>query len=265
MSKIEEVKVTKKQQSISAEDKKCLIPIFVSTNYDKFLLMDSNRLLKAGKIARLKEEIERRDLTYENEIKVRLSDDGKNLIVLEGQHRFKVCCDMGLPIFYRFSIMDTKDIGLFNSVQDKWSLEDSLHHYCVEGVHDYKILSGFRKQYKYPISTLIHVLSGRNDKTMLNEFRRGHFTVTQGLEFVHSLLSKIQQFKPFNDRIYRHRTFLKVYMDLMTHPEFEHEKMLHKVEQVPMRFIYCTKVNDYLRMIEDVYNWNNKTKQIKLY
>ena len=265
MNKIEEVKVTKRQQTISAEDKKCLIPIFVSTNYDKFLLMDSNRLLKAGKIARLKEEIERRDLTYENEIKVRLSDDGKNLIVLEGQHRFKVCCDMGLPIFYRFSIMDTKDIGLFNSVQDKWSLEDSLHHYCVEGRHDYKILAGFRKQYKYPISTLIHVLSGRNDKTMLNEFRRGHFTVTQGLEFVHSLLSKIQQFKPFNDRIYRHRTFLKVYMDLMTHPEFEHEKMLHKVEQVPMRFIYCTKVNDYLRMIEDVYNWNNKTKQIKLY
>ena len=265
MNKIEEVKVSKRQQTISAEDKKCLIPIFVSTNYDKFLLMDSNRLLKAGKIARLKEEIERRDLTYENEIKVRLSDDGKNLIVLEGQHRFKVCCDMGLPIFYRFSIMDTKDIGLFNSVQDKWSLEDSLHHYCVEGRHDYKILAGFRKQYKYPISTLIHVLSGRNDKTMLNEFRRGHFTVTQGLEFVHSLLSKIQQFKPFNDRIYRHRTFLKVYMDLMTHPEFEHEKMLHKVEQVPMRFIYCTKVNDYLRMIEDVYNWNNKTKQIKLY
>ena len=264
MSRTKEIKITKQQQSMSSEDQEWLIPIFVSTNYDKFLLLESNRLIKPGKVSRLKEEIERRDLTHENEIKVRISNDGKHLIVLEGQHRFKTCYDMNLPIFYRYSIMETKDIGLFNSVQDKWSLEDSLHHYCVEGVHDYKILSGFRKQYMYPISTLIHVLSGRNDKTMLDEFRRGQFIVTQGLEFVHELLSKIQQFKPFNDKIYRHRTFLKVYMDLMTHPEFEHEKMLHKVEQVPMRFVYCTKVNDYLRMIEDVYNWKN-SNQIKLY
>jgi len=63
MNKIEEVKVSKRQQTISAEDKKCLIPIFVSTNYDKFLLMDSNRLLKAGKIARLKEAVSRLQAT----------------------------------------------------------------------------------------------------------------------------------------------------------------------------------------------------------
>lgn len=261
---MKEIKLSKKQLSISAEDDAYLVPMFISTNYDKFMLMDSNRLIKPGKISRLKEEIERNDLSNENEIKVRISDDGKYLIITDGQHRFKTRYDMKLPIFYRYSVMKGKDIGLFASTQDKWTLYDSLHHYCVENVHDYKILSGFRKQYKYPISTLIHILSGRNDKTMLDEFRRGEFKVTQGLEFVHSLLNKIQQFKMFSDKIYRHRTFLKVYMDLMTHPDFEHEKMLQKVEQVPMKFIYCTRVNDYLRMIENVYNWKNRNP-IKLY
>ena len=104
MSRTKEIKITKQQQSMSSEDQKWLIPIFVSTNYDKFLLLESNRLIKPGKVSRLKEEIERRDLTHENEIKVRISNDGKHLIVLEGQHRFKTCYDMNLPIFYRYSI-----------------------------------------------------------------------------------------------------------------------------------------------------------------
>ena len=53
-------------------------------------------------------------------------------------------------------------------------------------------------------------------------------------------------------------------MDLMTHPEFEHDLMIHKVEQVPNKFMYCTRTNDYLRMIENVYNYNNRNP-IKLY
>ena len=209
-----EIKLTRKQEAIASGDKKFLVPTFVTTDYDKFMLIDSNRLIKPGKSSKLKEDID--------------------------------------------------DIGMVNSVQDKWTLHDSLHHYCSRGIHDYKVLSGFRKKYQYPISTLIHILSGRNDKTMLDEFRRGEFRVTQRLDLVHDLLSKIQQFRDFNDKIYRHRTFLKVYMDLMTHPEFEHEKMIHKVEQVPMKFVYCTRIFDYLRMIEEVYNYNNRNP-IKLY
>tara|TARA_R100001594_G_scaffold3376_1_gene12689 strand:- start:1636 stop:2424 length:789 start_codon:yes stop_codon:yes gene_type:complete len=261
---IKEIKLNRKQKSLTDGDDSIIVSIFKTINYDKFLLIDSNRLIKPGKISRMKEVIERKDLTNENEIKVAISDDGNTLIVLEGQHRFITCMELSMPIYYRFSDMEIDDIGTVNSVQDKWSLYDSLHHYCERGIQDYSILHGFQKQYHYPISTLIGVLAGRNDKTMLDEFRRGEFKITQGLEVVHELLSKIQQFKQFNDKIYRHRTFLKVYMDLMTHPEFEHERMIQKVEQQPMRFVFCTKVNDYLRMIEDVYNWNNR-KPIKLY
>jgi len=259
-----EIKLTRKQETIASGDKKLLVPTFVTTDYDKFMLIESNRLIKPGKSSRLKEEIERKDLTSENEIKVAISESGDKLIISDGQHRFITCMELGLPIYYRFSDMAIDDIGMVNSVQDKWTLHDSLHHYCSRGIHDYKVLSGFRKKYQYPISTLINILSGRNDKTMLDEFRRGEFKVTQRLDIVHDLLSKIQQFKNYNDKIYRHRTFLKVYMDLMTHPEFEHEKMIHKVEQVPMKFVYCTRIFDYLRMIEEVYNYNNRNP-IKLY
>ena len=162
-----EMKLSRKQESLSSDDDKMLVPIFKSTNYKKFLLIASNRLIKPAKVAKLKEEIERKDLTNENEIKVRINDDGKTLIVCEGQHRFITCMELLMPIYYRYSNMEIDDIGLVNSVQDKWSLGDSLHHYCLRDIHDYKVLAGFRKTYQYPISTLIGVLTGRNDKTML--------------------------------------------------------------------------------------------------
>ena len=262
-----EIKLNKKQQKAVGLDEKIMVPIFKTgteeEDYNRFLLVESNRTIRPNKISNLRVEIERNDLTNENEIKVVLNDENR-LIIVEGQHRFITCMDMKLPIYYRFSNMTLDDIGLVNSVQDKWSLNDSLHHYCNRGVHEYKVLAGFKKQYKYPISTLINVLSGRNDKTMLDEFRRGQFKVTQSLEFVHDVLGKIQEFRQFNDKIYRHRTFLSVYIDLLTHPEFKHDILVRKIEQVPMRFIHCTRTNDYLRMIEDVYNYNNRNP-IKLW
>ena len=262
-----EIKLNANQQQAVGSDEITMVPIFkTGTNeedYNRFLLVESNRTIRPNKIANLRVEIERNDLTHENEIKVVLNDDNK-LIIVEGQHRFITCMDMKIPIYYRFSNMTLDDIGLVNSVQDKWNLNDSLHHYCNRGMHEYKILAGFKKQYKYPISTLIGVLAGRNDKTMCDEFRRGQFKVTQSLEFVHDVLGKIQEFRQYNDKVYRHRTFLAVYIDLLTHPDFKHEVLIRKIEQIPTRFVHCTRINDYLRMIEDVYNYNNRTP-IKLW
>ena len=158
-----ELKLNRKQESLTEGDKKILVPIFRTDDYDKFMLVDSNRLIKPAKISKLKEEIERKDLTSENEIKVCVSEDGKTLIVIVGQHRFATCMELDIPIYYRFSQMEIDDISMVNSVQDKWTLYDSLHHYCIRGIHDYKVIAGFRKQYQYPISTLIHILSGRKD------------------------------------------------------------------------------------------------------
>ena len=232
-------------------------------DYNKFLLIESNRLIRPNKIAKLKQEVERKDLTHENEVKVIINKDGR-LIVVDGQHSFVNCMELRLPIYYRFSDMEESDIGAVNSVQDAWNLTDSLHSYCARGIHDYKVLSGFKKQYSYPISTLIGVLSGRNDKSLLQEFKRGEFKATQSLESVHDILGKVYEYKQFNDRVYRNRTFLSVYIDLLTHPEFEHDVLIHKVEQIPTRFVNCTKVNDYLRMIENIYNYNNRNP-IKLW
>ena len=40
-----EIKLTRKQEAIASGDKKFLVPTFVTTDYDKFMLIESNRLI----------------------------------------------------------------------------------------------------------------------------------------------------------------------------------------------------------------------------
>ena len=141
-------KLSREQKAAVKGDEIQLVHRFKTGNtdddYNKFLLIESNRLIRPNKIAKLKHEVERKDLTHENEIKVILNNDGR-LIITDGQHSFVNCMELRLPIYYRFSDMDIDDIAEVNSVQDAWNLPDSLHSFCSIGVHDYKILAGFKK------------------------------------------------------------------------------------------------------------------------
>ena len=160
-------------------------------------------------------------------------------------------------MYYMYTKMTKNHIGRFNSSRKTCSMEDVLHHYCVEGVHDYKILAGFRRRHPYPLSTLIILLTGENSKKVLSEYRKGEFKVAQSLDTVEKLLDNIKEFKEFSDKIYRNRAFITAYIDVLTHPDFNHDVFVHKVGLVPARFIKQENKRDYFRMVEDIYNYKN--------
>ena len=226
---------------------------------------NKNALYRDKEVPMINAPIDKADLRNENEIKVRqIEDDSQytgKLCIFEGQHRFHLAVVNEASFYYRFTGMDKSDIGMLATSQTPWSLEDSLRYYKVEEKgNSYKVLGAFQRQYKYPISTLIGVLSGQQNRVMLEDFRMGNFKVTQSLDFIHDILSKVQEFKQFSDRIYRNRTFLNIYIDLMHHPEFDHKQMIQKVQKNPGLFIFCNKKEDYLRMLESIYNHQKQVK-----
>ena len=232
---------------------------YETMNYDKFSFVASNRGLNSHHIEEIESEIKRHDLRHENPVKV-----NKEHEIIEGQHTFQASKNLGLSIIYTYTDMNVSDIGLFNSVQKSWSYRDILNHYCVEGSKDYLELYAFTKKYPYPITTLIILLTGENTKQILKDFRKGEFVISQSLLGVEAILLKIREYKEFDDKIFRHKTFVLTYFDLLTHPDFDHETMVHKVSVVPDRFIKQGTQKEYLRMLEDIYNYRNR-KPIRLY
>ena len=107
------------------------------------------------------------------------------------------------------------------------------------------------------MTTIIILLTGKHTKKVVNEFRNGEFRITQRLDLVEEILSKIGQFKEYNDRVFRHRTFVLAYIDVLTHPDFDHTTFIHKMSLSPNRFVKCESRKEYFRMIEDIYNKRN--------
>lgn len=241
-------------------DKAKITKRYETTNYDKFKFIASNRMISENHIKSIMNEIQRKDLRSENPIKI-----SKKFEILEGQHTFEACKKLELSIFYEFSNMTVQDIGAYNSVQRSWKYKDVLNHFCVEGSKDYQILYDISQKYPYPISTLIILLSGDNSRALMESFKRGTFKITQSIKEIESILNKIDDFKKFDNFVYRHKTFLLVYMDLLTHPEFSHNKMIHKTRLVPERFEKQTNQGDYLRMLEDIFNYKIRTQPVRFF
>ena len=230
------------------------VTIYKTKNYDMFKLVSSNRPVTEAHVKEIMSEIQANNFLSENPVKVNRSHE-----IIEGQHTFQACVRLEIPVYYMYTKMTKNHIGRFNSSRKTWSMEDVLHHYCVEGVHDYKILAGFRRRHPYPLSTLIILLTGENSKKVLSEYRKGEFKVAQSLDTVEKLLDNIKEFKEFSDKIYRNRAFITAYIDVLTHPDFNHDVFVHKVGLVPARFIKQENKRDYFRMVEDIYNYKNPT------
>lgn len=226
--------------------------LYKTSNYDMFKYIASNRPIEEHHVKEVMAEIQANDFRKENPVKVNRSHE-----IIEGQHTFQACVRLEIPVYYMYTKMTKQHIGRFNSSRKTWNMENVLHHYCVEGVHDYKVLAGFRTRHPYPLSTLIILLTGEHTKRVLSDYRKGEFKIGQSLDSVEKLLDSIKQFKEYSDKIYRHRTFILSYIDVLTHPDFNHDVFVHKVTLVPARFVKQENKRDYFRMIEDIYNYKN--------
>ena len=242
------------------QDKKVKAPQqYLSYDYGKFQFVGANRQLSEHHVSEVMEEITNKDLGAENPVKV-----DKKFNIMEGQHTAIAYQRLEMPIRYIFTKMTVDDIGRYNMARKSWALNDVLNHYCVRGFEDYKILYGFYKKYHYPVSTLIILLSGDNSKSALKEFKFGHIKVNQSISEVQEILDKISEFKQFGNNVFRHKTFVLTYIDVLTHPDFRHDIMIHKTSIVTDRFKEQKTQRDYLLMLEDIYNYRNKT-QLRLY
>lgn len=232
---------------------------YESIDYGKFRFVEANRDLNEHHVKEIMKEIQNNDLRDESPVKV-----NEKFELMEGQHTFVGCERLELPIKYIFSRMTIDDIGRYNGSQKPWTSVQVLNHYCVRKFENYLILNEFYKKYKYPISTLLVLLSGEHTKQLYKDFKFGKFEVRQSVAQVQSILDKICEFKHFNDKVFRHKTFVLTYIDCLTHPDFDHDKLVHKVSIVTEKFVKCDTQVDYLRMIEDVYNYRNQ-EPIRLY
>ena len=117
--------------------------IYSTKDYSRFSFLDNNRIVKSSHVDMLKKSIKNIDLTKYNPIKV-----DANLRIIDGQHRFHACMELGLPIYYVVDDDDDAEQAMINcnKINKKWEMMDWLRYRANKNGGCYKQLLDFVQQ-----------------------------------------------------------------------------------------------------------------------
>lgn len=235
--------------------------IVKSSNYDQFDTFVGNRKVYPDHVNRLMKSIQQKNLLEENPIIVAL---GK---IIDGQHRIEAARKLKIPFYYIEREEGTlDDIRRLNVYTKPWTLNDYLDSYIELGNENYMILADYMKRYGLPISVSVNLLTGTSTtggSGSMNAFRVGKFTVIR-LKEADEEAQALLKLKSYTEgNVWRKRDFItamKKVWGKIDKTIFQ-EKVVNKGDRIRSRL----SVKEYLRDLEDIYNFGLKTSQIRLY
>lgn len=249
---------------------KVINQVYETTDYTLFKTLQGNRAINMPNIRRLKDSFLKKQL--ENPIIV-----NEKFEIIDGQHRFRVCKELGLPVHYMIcNNFGLKEVQMLNSNMSNWKREDYLKAYCDMGIEPYLKFRSFMNDFpEFGIASsealLTQKLSGghiaRQDKVhstnasgsiAIKYFENGDLVIPD-LELSYKQAKMILQIKPFYNGFYR-SVFVRAMIGLFRNPNYDHATFIKRLETQPNSLGHCSTVAQYRELIEEIYNYRARNK-----
>lgn len=181
--------------------------------------------------------------------------------IIDGQHRFQAIKQLGLPVNYVICHGYSLDeVHIFNQNSKTWNASDYLAGYCGMGKQDYLIYKDFKDKYGYGHNETTAMLTGctRGGGSILRAFKEGSFKVTH-LQQATKYAEMIRLISEFYDGFNR-RSFVYAMLTLFKKPQFEFVEFVKKLKIQPTAMCDCSDADQYISLIEEIYNYRRKNK-----
>jgi len=180
--------------------------------------------------------------------------------IIDGQHRFDVIKELGLPLHYVICKgYGLDEVHILNANSKTWKSDDYLEGYCNLGYKEYLTYREFQTQYGLGHSQAMLLLghSGTGGDA-IKEFYAGKFKVKNIAESKKKadLLLMIGNYYEGFQR----RSFIFAFLRLLQHPNFEFSEFIQKLKQQPSSLTDCGTADQYISLIEEIYNYRRKVK-----
>ena len=184
----------------------------------------------------------------------------ENYEIIDGQHRFKVIQELGLPLNYVICKgYALPEVHRLNANSKTWNSDDYLDGYCNMGKKDYLIYRDFKEKYGFGHNECMGMLTGKNSVgTSLNEFYNGTFKVTDYEEACRRA-ELICTLEPFYAG-YKRRAFIGALLNLFSKPQFEFTEFIAKLSKNQSALVDCATSAQYISLIEEIYNYRRQIK-----
>lgn len=231
--------------------------IYVTTEY-KFKLMAENRDVNLNHVKAIKNSIKENDMTPVEPILV--NEDG---FIIDGQHRYTACKELNYPVYFIIeSKLNLEHVQLLNTYSKNWDLKSFLESFISQNKTEYLILRDFNK--KYPILSLNNCIEltygiGHNHGSNA-PFKNGQFKAYNIIraEKIAIFLSNLKDNLHIDRSIVLHTYFIRTLITLTNKDNFSLDTFYKKIELNPKKLIRQAGNKDYIRLIEEIYNYRTK-------
>jgi len=223
-------------------------------DYKLFDFFNSNRAINESAVKKIMQSIEK--IGY---IKAKPIIVNKDLLIIDGQHRYEACKRLNLPIFYEEVDIDPNMAMVeLNSNQQMWKLIDYVHSYASQGIDCYKQLIIFSEKYKLGDTNSLNILFNAFGKA--TQVRKGIiFKINPNAEKIVEFLYVAKEFLHF----YKATHFVSAVILMFEKIPYENiKKILKDIAIIKQQ----ATVGAYLLMFENIHNKNIKhqSKRISL-
>lgn len=229
--------------------------ILTTSNYNMFSKIDGNRLINKLNYKRIKESIEDEYLPIPIIV-------NENFEVIDGQHRLEACKELKIPVYYVIIYgLTLKHVQKLNSISKRWSTKDYLDGYADMGKSDYIIFRDFINEYKLGDTVTLMLLMNLTTKPNgdhIIDFKCGKFKVVDFLsaELTAKKIEKVGKYYDGNKR----GIFVFALVKLLHTPSFNFDVFMNKLKYQSTKLVDCGTINEYIKIIEDIYNYKNRNK-----
>lgn len=236
---------------------KVINQVLATNDYSLFSILKGNRKINKAHLNRLKKSIEEESLCVPIIVNEKYE-------IIDGQNRFNAWKELKFPIYY--IIIDgygLPQVQRLNSNIRNWSLKDYADCYCSLGKKDYKVYKEFKSKYELGDYESIALLQNQINGSGKNfeNFRNGKFKV-KNYKIACKNAEKVVKLSEFYDG-YKRRSFVFSMLHLINHSNFDFKQLLSKLKYQQARLVDCTNKDQYLSLLQDIYNYKS-TKKVNL-
>lgn len=226
--------------------------IQTTTDYSKFKSIDGNRNKNLMHINRLKKSMQQNYLFTIIVVNERFE-------IIDGQHRFDVISELGLPLNYVVCQgYGLNEVHVLNQNSKTWTSLDYLEAYCNLGYKDYLLFRKFSKIHDINIQITMYLLSGQDSGNMIKIFNSGDFKI-KNINKADDIMNKIEMVSHYYQN-YKRRWFVYAMAKVLDNKKFNIHEFLTKLKMQPALLKDCVNVNQYVELIEQIYNYKRREK-----
>ena len=219
-------------------------------NYSMFSTIEGNRPKNELHLKRLRKSME-------EELLISPIIVNEKHQVIDGQHRLQVSKELNLSVYYIVcNGYGLPQVQRLNQNSKNWGGMEFINAYSDLGNQHYKYLIDFMESNNLSHGIAATLLS--NQDKLNEKIKDGHFKVNTKRRG-DIIADWINILKPMF--VYApQRNFVRALLSLYSKEEFNFSHFVGKLRLQPTSLVPCTNNDQYLTIVEDIYNYRSRNK-----